>query len=94
VSCFPSRDGCIENEDKERNKTAYIQNWISKLEEDNRLIVQAPGTRNEFNSRQEAQVQVEPYYGSLASGFPEAFNRPQRILEYFRLLAMQKPYGN
>ena len=25
----------------DRNTTAYIQNWISKLEEDNRLIVHA-----------------------------------------------------
>ena len=31
----------IANENTERNTTAYIQNWISKLEEDNRLIVHA-----------------------------------------------------
>jgi antirestriction protein ArdC len=31
----------IANENTERNTTAYIQNWISKLEEDNRLVVQA-----------------------------------------------------
>src|SRR4051794_19126346 len=31
----------IANENIERNTTAYIQNWISKLEEDNRLIVHA-----------------------------------------------------
>ena len=31
----------IANEDTERNATAYIQNWISKLEQDNRLILQA-----------------------------------------------------
>jgi antirestriction protein ArdC len=31
----------IANENTERNTTAYIQNWISKLEEDNRLVVHA-----------------------------------------------------
>jgi antirestriction protein ArdC len=31
----------IGNEHTDRNTTAYIQNWIEKLEEDNRLIVHA-----------------------------------------------------
>lgn len=31
----------IDNEHTDRNTTAYIQSWISKLEEDNRLIVHA-----------------------------------------------------
>ena len=31
----------IGNEHTDRNTTAYIQNWISQLQEDNRLIVQA-----------------------------------------------------
>lgn len=31
----------IANEHTDRNTTAYIQNWISKLEEDNRLIIHA-----------------------------------------------------
>jgi antirestriction protein ArdC len=31
----------IANQRTDRNTTAYIQNWISKLEEDNRLIVHA-----------------------------------------------------
>jgi antirestriction protein ArdC len=31
----------IGNEHTDRNTTAYIQNWISKLQEDNRLIVHA-----------------------------------------------------
>ena len=31
----------IANENTDRNTTAYIQNWISKLEEDSRLIVHA-----------------------------------------------------
>jgi antirestriction protein ArdC len=31
----------IANEHTDRNTTAYIQSWITRLEEDNRLIVQA-----------------------------------------------------
>ena len=31
----------IANEHTDRNTTAYIQNWIAKLEEDNRLIIHA-----------------------------------------------------
>ena len=31
----------LMNEHTDRNTTAYIQNWISKLEEDNRLIIHA-----------------------------------------------------
>jgi len=31
----------IANQHTDRNTTAYIQNWIEKLEEDNRLIVHA-----------------------------------------------------
>jgi antirestriction protein ArdC len=31
----------IANEHTDRNTTAYIQNWISKLQEDNRLIIHA-----------------------------------------------------
>ena len=31
----------IANEHTDRDTTAYIQSWISKLEEDNRLIVHA-----------------------------------------------------
>jgi antirestriction protein ArdC len=31
----------IANENTERNTTAYLQNWISKLKDDNRLIVHA-----------------------------------------------------
>jgi antirestriction protein ArdC len=31
----------ITNEHTDRNTTAYIQNWISKLEEDNRLVIHA-----------------------------------------------------
>jgi antirestriction protein ArdC len=31
----------IANEHTDRNTTAYIQNWMAKLEEDNRLIIHA-----------------------------------------------------
>jgi antirestriction protein ArdC len=31
----------IGNEHTDRNTTAYIQNWISKLEQDNRLVIHA-----------------------------------------------------
>ena len=31
----------IANEHTDRNTTAYIQNWLEKLEEDNRLIIHA-----------------------------------------------------
>lgn len=33
----------IANEHTDRNTTAYIQNWISKLESDNRLVIHAAG---------------------------------------------------
>jgi antirestriction protein ArdC len=36
----------IANEHTDRNTTAYIQNWISKLEEDNRLVIHAAATPN------------------------------------------------
>jgi antirestriction protein ArdC len=40
-AAFLSAIAGIANEHTERNTTAYFQNWISKLEEDNRLIVHA-----------------------------------------------------
>ena len=40
-AAFLSAIAGIDNENTHRNTTAYIQNWISKLEEDNRLIVHA-----------------------------------------------------
>ena len=45
----------IANEHTDRNTTAYIQNWIAKLEEDNRLIVHAAAN---------AQRAVDPILGS------------------------------
>jgi antirestriction protein ArdC len=40
-AAFLSAIAEIANAHIDRNTTAYIQNWISKLEEDNRLIVHA-----------------------------------------------------
>lgn len=40
-AAFLSAIAGIANEHTDRNTTAYIQNWIAKLEEDNRLIVHA-----------------------------------------------------
>jgi antirestriction protein ArdC len=40
-SAFLSAIAGIANEHTDRNTTAYIQNWISKLQEDDRLIVHA-----------------------------------------------------
>lgn len=46
----------IANEHTDRNTTAYLQNWIQKLEEDNRLIVQAAAN---------AQKAVDSILGTL-----------------------------
>jgi antirestriction protein ArdC len=40
-AAFLSAIAGIANEHTDRNTTAYIQNWIAKLEEDNRLVVHA-----------------------------------------------------
>ncbi len=40
-AAFLSAIAGIANEHTDRNTTAYIQNWISKLQEDNRLIIHA-----------------------------------------------------
>jgi antirestriction protein ArdC len=40
-AAFLSAIAGIANEHTDRNTTAYLQNWISQLQEDNRLIVQA-----------------------------------------------------
>jgi antirestriction protein ArdC len=40
-AAFLSAIAGIANENTERNTTAYIQNWISRLQEDNRLIIHA-----------------------------------------------------
>ena len=40
-AAFLSAIAGIANDHTDRNTIAYIQNWIAKLEEDNRLIVHA-----------------------------------------------------
>jgi antirestriction protein ArdC len=40
-AAFLSAIAGIANEHTDRNTTAYLQNWISQLKQDNRLIVQA-----------------------------------------------------
>jgi antirestriction protein ArdC len=40
-AAFLSSIAGIANEHTDRNTTAYLQNWISQLQQDNRLIVQA-----------------------------------------------------
>ena len=40
-AAFLSAIAGIANEHTDRNTTAYIQNWIARLEEDNRVIVHA-----------------------------------------------------
>ena len=45
----------IANEHTDRNTSAYIQNWIAKMQEDNRLIVHAAAN---------AQRAVDPILGT------------------------------
>ena len=40
-AAFLSSIAGVANEQTDRNTTAYLQNWISQLQQDNRLIVQA-----------------------------------------------------
>jgi antirestriction protein ArdC len=66
----------IANEHTDRNTTAYIQNWISQLQEDNRLIVQAAANAQRavdsilgttFESGGETEEREEE---AATSGFP------------------------
>src|ERR1700721_4885773 len=63
-AAFLSAIAGIANEQPDRNTTAYILNWISKLEEDNRLIVHAAAN---------AQKAVDSILGST---FEEAADHP------------------
>lgn len=63
-AAFLSAIAGIANEHTNRNTTAYIQNWISKLEEDNRLIVHAAAN---------AQKAVDSVLGSA---FEDAAEQP------------------
>ena len=61
-AAFLSAIAEIANAHTDRNTTAYIQNWISKLEEDNRLIVHAAAN---------AQKAVDSILGSTFAEEPE-----------------------
>jgi antirestriction protein ArdC len=75
-AAFLSAIAGIANEHTDRNTTAYIQNWISQLQEDNRLIVQAAANaqravdsiiRTTFESEGETEEREEE---AATSGFP------------------------
>ena len=68
----------IANEHTDRNTTAYIQNWVEKLEEDNRLIVHAAANAQRavdliLGSTLEKENETTENAGEAAvSGFPAA----------------------
>lgn len=68
----------IANEHTDRDTTAYIQSWISKLEEDNRLIVHAAANAQRavdliLGSRIEEENETTENAGDAAgSGIPVA----------------------
>jgi antirestriction protein ArdC len=68
----------IANEHTDRNTTAYIQNWIEKLEEDNRLIVHAAANAQRAvdlilgSTFEEEKETTENAGEAAASGFPAA----------------------
>jgi len=74
-AAFLSAIAGIANEHTHRNTTAYLQNWISQLQEDNRLIVQAAANAQKavdlilgttFESEAETEEREEE---AAASGF-------------------------
>ena len=68
----------IANEHTDRNTTAYIQNWIEKLEEDNRLIVHAAANAQSAvalllgSTFEEENETTENAGDAAASGIPAA----------------------
>ena len=72
----------IANEHTDRNTTAYLQNWISQLQQDNRLIVQVAANAQKaadlilgtaFESGEEQERDEE----AATSGSPAS--RPQTL---------------
>jgi antirestriction protein ArdC len=64
----------IANEHTDRNTTAYIQNWISQLEDDNLLIVHAAANAQRavdsilgtsFESEGESEVAVNSGFSAI-----------------------------
>jgi antirestriction protein ArdC len=66
-AAFLSAIAGIANEHTDRNTTACIQNWIARLEEDNRLIV---------NAAANAQRDVDLFLGST---FEEEKERAENV---------------
>jgi len=73
----------IANEHIDRNTTAYIQSWISKLEEDSRLIVHAAANAQRAvdmilgSTFEEENETTENAGDAAASGIPVAFQPAQ-----------------
>jgi antirestriction protein ArdC len=67
----------IANEHTDRNTTAYIQNWIAKLEDDNRLIVHAAANAQRAvdlilgSPFEEENEMIENAGDAAVSGMPE-----------------------
>jgi antirestriction protein ArdC len=67
----------IANEHTDRNTTAYIQNWITTLEEDNRLIVHAAAKAQKAvdlilgSTFEEEKVTTESAGDAAVSGIPD-----------------------
>jgi antirestriction protein ArdC len=69
----------IGNEHTDRNTTAYIQSWVSRLEEDNRLIVQAAANAQKaidliVGTTFEEEI-TEETGEAVAGGFPSVESR-------------------
>jgi antirestriction protein ArdC len=75
-AAFLSSIAGIANEHTDRNTTAYLQNWISQLQQDNRLIVQAAANAQKavdliLGTTFEGEAEQERDDGAATSGFPD-----------------------
>jgi antirestriction protein ArdC len=83
----------IANEHTDRNTSAYIQTWIAKFEEDNRLIVHAAANPQRAvdlipgSPFEEENEMVENVGDAVISGIPAAvaMNITQAILSHAHL---------
>ena len=74
-AAFLSSIAGIANEHTDRNTTAYLQNWISQLQEDNRLIIQAAANAQKavdliLGAAIESEAEQERDKEAATSGFP------------------------
>jgi antirestriction protein ArdC len=72
----------IANEHTDRNTTAYLQNWISQLQQDNRLIVQAAANAQKavdliLGTVFESEAEQERDEEAATSGLPDP--QPQAL---------------